>query len=51
MFENLYALNALTKGSLSDTLGQRSWRLILAFMVRESNKVTIGDDEMSTMCC
>lgn len=41
VFENLYALNALTKGSLADTLGKRSWRLVLALMVRESRKVRL----------
>eukprot|EP01036_Dinobryon_divergens_P024514 gene24512-32971_t len=36
IFENLYALNILTRGSLSFTVSKRKWRLILAMMVRES---------------
>ncbi len=40
VWENLYALNTLTKGSLADTLANRQWRLVLALMVRESHKVT-----------
>ena len=35
-FENIYALNILTKGSLRDTLNNRSWRLLIALMIREN---------------
>jgi len=36
IFENIYSLNMVTGGSLSYTLSKRSWRLILALMIRES---------------
>eukprot|EP00599_Poterioochromonas_sp_BG-1_P001738 CAMPEP_0173149196 /NCGR_PEP_ID=MMETSP1105-20130129/10183_1 /TAXON_ID=2985 /ORGANISM="Ochromonas sp., Strain BG-1" /LENGTH=398 /DNA_ID=CAMNT_0014064019 /DNA_START=36 /DNA_END=1229 /DNA_ORIENTATION=+ len=36
VYENLYALNILTKGSLKDTLSRRDWRLIYALMIREN---------------
>ena len=39
VYENLHVLNVLTKGTLSDTLANREWRLVLALMVRESYKV------------
>jgi len=39
VYENLHALNILTKGSLLDTLSDRECRLVLALMVRESYKV------------
>jgi len=39
LYENLHALNILTKGSLLDTLADRECRLVLALMVRESYKV------------
>jgi hypothetical protein len=39
VYENLYALNVLTKGTLSDTLSRREWRLIFALMVRENLNV------------
>ena len=41
LFENIYALNVLTKGSLRDTLSRRDWRLVLSLMVRESYKVSL----------
>lgn len=36
IFENLYALNILTKGSINYTLANRKWRLMLALMIREN---------------
>lgn len=39
VYETLYALNALTEGSLADTLHSRNHRLIYAAMIRESRKV------------
>ncbi len=39
VYETLYALNALTEGSLTDTLGNRNHRLIYATMIRESRRV------------
>jgi len=36
LYENIYALNILTKGSLYDTLQNRQWRLIIALMIREN---------------
>jgi hypothetical protein len=42
LYENLHVLNILTKGSLRDTLANREWRLVLALMVRETYKVTLG---------
>ena len=39
VFENLYALNTLTKGTLADTLQSRKTRLILALMLRESRNI------------
>ena len=42
LYENLHALNILTKGSLLDTLADRECRLVLALMVRESYKVRLS---------
>lgn len=39
VYENLYALNILTKGTLLDTLSRREWRLIYALMIRENLNV------------
>lgn len=36
IYENIYALNILTKGSIQDTINNRSWRLIIALMIREN---------------
>jgi hypothetical protein len=36
IYENIYALNILTKGTINDTLGNYRWRQILALMVREN---------------
>lgn len=40
MYENLYALNALTRSSINHTLSKSEWRLILALMNRESVAVS-----------
>lgn len=39
LYENLFALNMITKGTLRDTLSKWKWRCILALMMRESYKV------------
>jgi len=39
VYENLYVLNILSKGTLMHTLSKREWRLILALMIRESYKI------------
>lgn len=36
IYENIYALNILTKGTINDTLANYRWRQILALMVREN---------------
>ena len=36
IYENLYALNILTKGSLRDTLANSKYRMLLALMIREN---------------
>ena len=41
LYENLYVLNILTKGTLRDTLANREWRLVLSLMIREGYKVRI----------
>lgn len=38
IYENLYALNILTKGTLRDTLANSKYRMILALMIRENCK-------------
>ncbi len=36
IYENIYALNILTKGTINDTLNNYRWRQVLALMVREN---------------
>ena len=50
VYENLHALNILTKGSLLDTLSDRECRLVLALMVRESYKVRTNLFIVLTQC-
>jgi hypothetical protein len=39
IFENLYCLNALSGGTIQDTLASPKWRLVFAAMIRESTEV------------